>query len=272
MSIRLATSSMRSGKELPDSERSNHSTRQIGHSASEAFSVRFARPNFTSVLDVFGVTGLVSCLANIYRHGGAFTGRVQAKKPRNLVEMCAFSAAPVHKLFKRHDTSDRAGSVCGPSNGNLHSFDRRGLSPEADDANSAKRGAINGIHIQARHEARGGPEIQLTWPEDGTSPPTKFDPTAARADILFDKTQELNPRHDVQRSPKARLLMMAISLGQTRWLLFEQNGSSIPVPFLGYWFSGSASSSRASVSLRLPTRPLSSPCSSARYRFQARSS
>ena len=47
----------------------------------------------------------MSCLANIYRHGGAFTGRVQAKKPRNLVEMCAFSAAPVHKLFKRHDTS-----------------------------------------------------------------------------------------------------------------------------------------------------------------------
>lgn len=51
---------MRSGKELPDSERSNHSTRQIGHSASEAFSVRFARPNFTSVLDVFGVTGLAT--------------------------------------------------------------------------------------------------------------------------------------------------------------------------------------------------------------------
>jgi hypothetical protein len=43
----------------------------------------------------------------------------------------------------------------------------------------------------------------------------------------------------VQRSLKAQLLTTAISL-QTRWLLFEQSGSSIPVPFLVvlvFWLS-----------------------------------
>ena len=66
-------------------------------------------------------------------------------------------------------------------------------------------------------------ELQLT---------AKFDPSAARADVLFDKIQELAPQNDVQRSLKAQLLTTAISLGQTRWLLFEQSGSSIPIPFL----------------------------------------
>lgn len=75
-------------------------------------------------------------------------------------------------------------------------------------------------------------ELQITWSETGTSPHAKFDPSTARADILFDKIQELEPRNDVQRSPKAQLLTTVISLGQARWLLFEQSGSSIPIPFL----------------------------------------
>ena len=83
-------------------------------------------------------------------------------------------------------------------------------------------------------------ELQLTWSETGTSPHAKFDPSAARADVLFDKIQELEPRNDVQRSLKAQLLTTTISLGQTRWLLFEQSGSSIPIPFLVvlvFWLS-----------------------------------
>jgi hypothetical protein len=83
-------------------------------------------------------------------------------------------------------------------------------------------------------------ELQLTWAQTGASPRSKFDPTAARADVLFDKIQELEPRNDVQRSLKAQLLTTVISLAQTRWLLFEQSGSSIPVPFLVvlvFWLS-----------------------------------
>ena len=47
-------------------------------------------------------------------------------------------------------------------------------------------------------------------------------------------------RTTIQRSLKAQLLTTTISLGQTRWLLFEQTGSSIPVPFLVvlvFWLS-----------------------------------
>ena len=83
-------------------------------------------------------------------------------------------------------------------------------------------------------------ELQTTWSETGASQHAKFDPSAARADILFDKIEELEPRNDVQRSLKAQLLTTVISLGQTRWLLFEQSGSSIPMPFLVvlvFWLS-----------------------------------
>jgi hypothetical protein len=79
-------------------------------------------------------------------------------------------------------------------------------------------------------------ELHRTW-QNGTA---KFDPTAAGAEILFDKIQELGPQTDVQRSLKAQLLTMVINLGQTRWLLFEQSGSSIPIPFLVvlvFWLS-----------------------------------
>jgi len=82
-------------------------------------------------------------------------------------------------------------------------------------------------------------ELQQTW-QNGTTPPAKFDPSAARGDILFDKIQELETQNDVQRSLKALLLTTAISLGQTRWLLFEQSGRSIPMPFLVvlvFWLS-----------------------------------
>ena len=83
-------------------------------------------------------------------------------------------------------------------------------------------------------------ELQLAEPEDRTASPAKFDPTASGAEILFDKIQQLVPRNDVQRSLQAQLLTMAINLGQTRWLLFEQSGRSIPIPFLVvlvFWLS-----------------------------------
>jgi hypothetical protein len=44
--------------------------------------------------------------------------------------------------------------------------------------------------------------------------------------------RKLSPQNEVQRSLQAQALKMSIDLGQTRWLLFEQRGSSIPTPFL----------------------------------------
>jgi hypothetical protein len=65
-------------------------------------------------------------------------------------------------------------------------------------------------------------------------------PSQAGGEVLFDKIQELTPRTDPQRAIQARAESIAINLGQTRWLLFEQAGSSISTPFLVvvvFWLS-----------------------------------
>jgi hypothetical protein len=69
------------------------------------------------------------------------------------------------------------------------------------------------------------------WPKDGSGP-AQWDPTAARGDSLYDKIQALSPRNEAQRSLRAEALRISTDLGRTRWLLFGQEGSSIPVPFL----------------------------------------
>jgi hypothetical protein len=57
---------------------------------------------------------------------------------------------------------------------------------------------------------------------------------AARIDreVLLDKIQDLTPHTDAQRALKADAESLAINLGQTRWLLFAQSGTSISTPFL----------------------------------------
>jgi hypothetical protein len=69
------------------------------------------------------------------------------------------------------------------------------------------------------------------WPET-TASTEELDPTAIRADALYDKIEQLSPQNDTQSALKAQALKMGIDLAQTRWLLFEQRGSSIPSAFL----------------------------------------
>ena len=52
------------------------------------------------------------------------------------------------------------------------------------------------------------------------------------ADEFYDKIQELTPQNEVQQALQAQALKMSIDLGQTRLMLFEQGGRSIPMPFL----------------------------------------
>jgi hypothetical protein len=83
-------------------------------------------------------------------------------------------------------------------------------------------------------------ELQRISPEAGNSGRVNTDPRAAGGDALFDAIQGLSPKNDAQRSLQAQALTMAISLGQTRWLLFEPSGSSIPMAFLivlVFWLS-----------------------------------
>jgi hypothetical protein len=73
------------------------------------------------------------------------------------------------------------------------------------------------------------------WGQDRGAPPTQVS-----NEILFDKIQELVPQNDSQRALKSQVSSMAFNVGQMRWLLFEQSGSSISVPFLVvvvFWLS-----------------------------------
>jgi hypothetical protein len=59
-----------------------------------------------------------------------------------------------------------------------------------------------------------------------------FDPAAVSSELLFDKIQELSPQSDNQHLLQSQALGLAIKLGQTRWLMFEQKSSSVPMPLL----------------------------------------
>jgi hypothetical protein len=51
-------------------------------------------------------------------------------------------------------------------------------------------------------------------------------------EVIFDKIQDLVPHTDAQRTLQGEAKSLAIALGQTRWLLFAQSGTSISTPFL----------------------------------------
>lgn len=69
------------------------------------------------------------------------------------------------------------------------------------------------------------------WPEDG-SEHAQLDPRASSAEALYDTILAFSPKTEAQRSIQTQLLSMEVEIGQTRWLLFQQAGSSIPMPFL----------------------------------------
>ncbi|MGA9245068.1 MAG: hypothetical protein WBW03_24180 [Silvibacterium sp.] len=89
--------------------------------------------------------------------------------------------------------------------------------PEAADARAALRTALGQLESP---ESRDRSNKAYSTIKSG----------ALVAEGLIDKIQELSPKDDNQRSLKAQALSMAFQLGQTRWLMFEQN--TVPVPRL----------------------------------------
>jgi len=51
-------------------------------------------------------------------------------------------------------------------------------------------------------------------------------------EALIDKIQELLPKDETQRSLKTQAVSIAWVVGQTRWLLYEQQSVSMPKPLL----------------------------------------
>ena len=73
--------------------------------------------------------------------------------------------------------------------------------------------------------------IDRIWQEDASQAAAAGSTTPAGQDF-YDKIQELSPQNEAQRSLQAQALRLSIDLAQTRFLLLEQGGRSIPMPFL----------------------------------------
>jgi hypothetical protein len=76
------------------------------------------------------------------------------------------------------------------------------------------------------------------WSKDRTSS-SPMAPASAAGESLYDKIQGLSPKNDAQRAFQGQAFSMAISLGQTRWLMYEQGGD------LGFHAVGSRAGSLA---------------------------
>jgi len=75
--------------------------------------------------------------------------------------------------------------------------------------------------------------LEQFWP--GSVPrrvERKLPGTGGAGESFFDKVQALAPQNDAQRSLQTQAISLAMDMGQTRWLMFEQAESSISMPLL----------------------------------------
>ena len=61
---------------------------------------------------------------------------------------------------------------------------------------------------------------------------SQSEPSSSGAEGLFDKIQGLSPKDDAQGTLKAQALNIAMGLGQTRWLMYEQGATTVSMPLL----------------------------------------
>lgn len=73
--------------------------------------------------------------------------------------------------------------------------------------------------------------IQTLWPDRG-SQEAQVDPTTSMAQALYNSIHKLAPQNDEQHALKAQALETTTDFSKTRWLLFAQADSSIPMAFL----------------------------------------
>lgn len=83
--------------------------------------------------------------------------------------------------------------------------------------------------IREQMHRAGARSIEMIWPQNGQAPQLQ---PAAGGEVLYDMIEALSPKNDAQRGLQTQALQLAIEILKTRWLLFEQSGSSISTPFL----------------------------------------
>jgi hypothetical protein len=89
--------------------------------------------------------------------------------------------------------------------------------PEAKGARDALRSEVAGM-------------LDQMWPQE-RSQVSHLKPEG-RAEAVYDVIQQLSPQNEAQRSLKASASNVAIDIGKTRWLMYEQESSPVPKTFL----------------------------------------
>jgi ABC-type amino acid transport system permease subunit len=82
-------------------------------------------------------------------------------------------------------------------------------------------------------------ELLRIWPQQRAGIP-ELDPSAEGAETILDQIEDLAPTNDAQRSLKSEAVGLSLTLGQIRWLMYEQTGSSLSMPLLVlliFWFT-----------------------------------
>ena len=120
---------------------------------------------------------------------------------------------------------------------------RSSIAVKADEIEQAASKVIQLDHILRRYgpEANEARDLQrrlftaradLVWTKAGTSLGTALGGGTSGIEEVQEKLRALVPTSDAQRWLQARALQLTIDLEQIRWLMVEQSGSAIPVPFL----------------------------------------
>lgn len=90
--------------------------------------------------------------------------------------------------------------------------------PESSEAReSLKSAVVHALNTMWSHGRRG---------------PSQQESGSHNNESLYDAIQSLSPKDDAQRSLKSNALAITMSLGQTRWLMYEQTETSVSKPLL----------------------------------------
>jgi hypothetical protein len=68
--------------------------------------------------------------------------------------------------------------------------------------------------------------LDRVWPQNHQKP-ASLEPPSSVNERLYEAIQALSPKDDSQRLLKSQALEMAMSFGQTRWLMYEQQTASV---------------------------------------------
>src|SRR5271155_3469603 len=73
--------------------------------------------------------------------------------------------------------------------------------------------------------------FERMWPKDHSTISALDEPSSGM-ETLYIKVQGMSPKDDRQRSIQTQVLSILVTLGQMRWLMYEQQSTSISMPLL----------------------------------------